>query len=68
MSREAMNAMDSEPHLKTSSKSPEITTGCFSESLPPARQVINVNNDSCFSVKMHWVYYFVVFFQSTPCT
>lgn len=68
MSQEAMNAMDSEPHLKTSSKSPERTTGRFSESLPPARQIINVNNDSCFSVEMHRVWYFVVFFHSTPCT
>lgn len=55
MPQKAMNAMDSEPHLKTSSRSPETTTG------RPARQIGNVNTDSGFSVKIHWVYYLVVF-------
>lgn len=51
MSQEVMNALDSEPHLKTSSRSPERFTGRFSESLPPATQIINANSDFGFSAK-----------------
>lgn len=57
MSQEAMNALDSEPHLKTSSRSPERFPGRFSESLPPTSQIINANSDFGFSAKPRCFYH-----------